>query len=110
MPHLRMRGVNEIVVAKASVTLPEKLAPVLETSIDNFTFEKVDTSFFETGKKVPGYPFIEFLWFERGESTRQKVAEALMQFFREEIHTSLDVALVFVAIPKEHYFENGEHF
>lgn len=109
MPHIRLRGLSAENVQKLSQTLAAELAPILETTIDNFTLELVATQFFERGHAHPGYPFCEVWWFERSEPHRQRCAEWLTQEIRKITNAS-DVAVVFFPIEKSNYFENGAQF
>jgi len=109
MPHIRLRGVSADHVQRLSQSLATNLAPILETKVDNFTIELVQTHFFSQGHSDPGYPFCEVLWFERSEGHRQRCAEWLTNEIKQ-ITKALDVAVVFFPIEKSNYFENAKHF
>ena len=91
-------------VEELSRTLPASLAPVLETSEDNFTIELVQTQFFGAS-----YPFCEVLWFDRSAEHRQRCANWLTTEIRR-ITKAADIAVVFFPLEKSNYFENGKHF
>lgn len=112
MPHLRIRSLSESAMKDLSRSLPKELAAVLGTSEDNFTIEKVATTYYRQGEVLSeseADPMVEFLWFDRGDEARKvaakKVTELVSAYTRSEY-----IAVVFVALPKNHYFENGEHF
>lgn len=109
MPHIRLRGMTAEQVQRLSENLADELAPILETTRDNFTIELVQTQFFEGGQPHGGYPFCEVLWFERSAAHRQRCAEWLTNTIRQ-ITKATDIAVVFSPIEKTNYFENGKHF
>lgn len=112
MPHLRIRSLNETAVKALSVTLPRELSKILNTPEDNFTVEKIATTFYRQGTAITeeqGDPMIEFLWFERGAEVRDAAAKKVTGLVRG--HTASEyIAVVFINIPKDNYFENGKSF
>lgn len=112
MPHLRIRALSESAVKDLSRTLPKELSKILNTSEDNFTVEKVATTFYRNGESVAegqGDPMIEFLWFERGVDVRDAAAKKVTELVRP--HTKSEyIAVVFFNLPKDQYYENGEKF
>lgn len=112
MPHLRIRALSDSAVKDLSLSLPKELAAILNTSEDNFTVEKITTTFYSKGELVSedqADPMIEFLWFDRGIEVRdlaaKKVTELVKPFTKSKY-----IALVFVDLPKQSYYENGVHF
>jgi hypothetical protein len=112
MPHIRFRAVKEDHVEKLSALLCKDLAKAMETSEDNFTFELVATQFFAQGKKVESYPFVEVLWFARSQEIQNLSAKIITEKVKaiEALAAYEDVIVVFQALPKTSYYENGEHF
>ncbi|MNT14108.1 hypothetical protein D3C72_1491000 [compost metagenome] len=108
MPHIRMRGIEEKHVAALSASLVEDLAKTIQTSPDNFTFEHIQTRFFEKGQPCPGYPFIEVLWFPRSIEIQNVAAELITKAIKMLV--SQDVAVVFTAVTPSSYYENGKPF
>lgn len=109
MPHIRIRALHETTVQKLSVELPQELARILQTPIENFTVEKIATEFYKNGVRTEGDPMIEVLWFDRGQEMKNQCAKKITEMVQK--HSSAEyIAVVFTAIPKESYFENGEHF
>jgi hypothetical protein len=109
MPHIRLRGMSTEQAGELSQSLPASLAPILETTVDNFTVELVQTQFFQQGSANSGYPFCEVLWFERSADHRQRCADWLTAEIRR-LTAASDVAVVFFPIERSDYFENGKHF
>ncbi len=112
MPHLRIRSLDEIAVKALSVSLPEELAKILDTTEDNFTVEKVSTTFYRSGNVITdseGDPMVEFLWFDRGPEVREAAAKKVTELVKP-LTKSEYISVVFVNIPKDHYFENGKSF
>lgn len=112
MPHLRIRSLSERAVKDLSRSLPKELAVLLNTSEDNFTVEKVATTFFRNGEVVAdgsGDPMVELLWFDRGAEARAATAAKITSLVKAHSQSEY-IAVVFTDIPKDHYFENGQHF
>ncbi len=100
---------NDSAVASLSCALPKTLASLLHTTEDNFTVEKVATQVYRDGEIVDGDPMIEVLWFDRGRDTQDAAAKAITEIAKR--HTSSEfIAVVFTALPKTAYYENGTHF
>ncbi len=109
MPHIRIRSLDDSAVQKLSLELPTELAQILQTPVDNFTVEMIATQFYKNGVRAEGDPLIEVLWFDRGQEKKnlcaKKITELVQKFSSAEY-----ISVVFTVIPKESYFENGEHF
>lgn len=109
MPHLRFREIDESIVSQLSLELPPLLAPVMTTSEDNFTFEKIETVFYSFGRQQKSYPFVEVLWFQRSQEVQNETANIISQKV-QMLTGQADVVVVFIPIPKNSYYENGNHF
>ena len=112
MPHIRVRALSDSAVGALSLFLPIELAKIINTSEDNFTIEKIATTFYRGGAAVSdgeADPMIEILWFDRGtevrDATAKKVTELVRQYTKSEY-----VSVVFVGLPKDNYYENGKSF
>ncbi|AGH95262.1 DUF1904 family protein [Pseudobdellovibrio exovorus] len=112
MPHIRIRSLSDSAVQDLSASLPTELAKILNTPEDNFTIEKIATTFYRHGKSLPdgeGDPMIEFLWFDRGSEIRDAAAKKVTDLVRQHT-TSEYIAVVFANLPPDHYYENGVKF
>lgn len=109
MPHIRVRAVDSKQVAELSKTLVPYLAKTIQTDIDNFTVESIGTSFFVGGKEVSSYPFIEVLWFPRSQDIQDAAAKVITDQVRA-LTQAQDVIVIFTALDRAAYYENGNHF
>lgn len=109
MPHIRIRGTQDSTVGKIS-TRSEELAKALETTADNFTFEKVSTTFYDNGKNSEGYPFVEVLWFPRSQEVKQTTATLLTNMIKQYENHHPYITVIFYDLSENSYFENGTHF
>lgn len=109
MPHLRFRSISKVTVQSLSLTLPPELAPLMQTSEDNFTFEWLEGQFYSHGQPTLGDPFIEVWWFERSEVIREQAAQIITAKIKALL-PDRDVVVVFLALAPSHYYENGVHF
>jgi phenylpyruvate tautomerase PptA (4-oxalocrotonate tautomerase family) len=108
MPQLLIRGISAEQVKSISQPLVEELADLCACGTDNFTLEVVNSTFVFDGKVVPGYPFIEVKWFERGLEVQDKFAYIITK----QVH-SLEIPEVEVAFStfrESGYYLNGKSF
>ncbi|PAB58515.1 DUF1904 domain-containing protein [Anaeromicrobium sediminis] len=108
MPHIRVRGMEKENIKEISKELIDDLEKIIECPRDYFTLECINTTFIVDGEEDSAYPFIDVLWFERGEEVRTKVAKAITE--RVNKFDYEDVCVMFTNLDKELYYENGEHF
>lgn len=112
MPHLRIRSLSEAAVKALSVTLPQELSKILNTPEDNFSIEKIATTFYRSGEAVSDEqtdPMVEFLWFDRGIEIRTAAAKKVTDLVKPHTRSEY-IAVVFTDIAKDYYYENGKHF
>lgn len=109
MPHIRIRAMTDHQVAQASIELPELLAATMQTTSDNFTFEKLHSSFFERGKEISSYPFVEVWWFKRSQELQDQAALQITDTLKK-LSGAEDVIVSFYEIPRQNYYENGNHY
>ncbi|EGQ9700624.1 DUF1904 domain-containing protein [Vibrio parahaemolyticus] len=110
MPHLRFRAVEPQAVQALSKPLTDELQPLMNSPREDFTFEYIYTTFFNEGEVSPAYPFVEVLWFDRGQETQDKVAKVITQQVRGVVGEDIDVAVIFSALSPNAYYDNGEHY
>ncbi|PKF81049.1 DUF1904 domain-containing protein [Vibrio sp. vnigr-6D03] len=110
MPHLRFRAVEPQTVQSLSETLIEDLQPLMDCPKEDFTFEYIYTTFFHSGNVDPAYPFVEVLWFDRGQDIQDKVAMVLTDEVRKVVGKEVDVAVIFTALTATQYYDNGKHY
>jgi len=109
MPHLRIRGMKEEEIAKISTELLDELVRIIKVSRDHFTIEYIPSTFiFDGNINTKSDPFVEVLWFDRGEQIMKETANVITQFIKPFDYK--DIAVYFSDLKKEHYYENGEHF
>lgn len=109
MPHIRFRAVTADHVQSLSQSLTESLAQTMSTSPENFSFELVSTQFFEGGKPISSYPFVEVSWFARSQEVQDQSARLITEQIKKLIPNG-DVVVVFHVLQQKSYYENGEHF
>jgi hypothetical protein len=108
MPQLIFKGVTVDQVKKISTALVQELALLCNCDIDNFTLEIVHSTFVFNEEEVPGFPFIEVKWFDRG----QEVQDQFANIMTKHIH-SLDiqeVEIAFTVFLESAYYLNGKNF
>jgi hypothetical protein len=110
MPHFRFRAVEPQTVQTLSKPLIDELQQYMECPREDFTFEYIYTTFFHEGEVSQAYPFVEVLWFDRGQEKQDAVAKVITQQVRGVIGEDVDVAVIFTALNASAYYDNGEHY
>ncbi|MCZ4295443.1 DUF1904 domain-containing protein [Vibrio sinaloensis] len=110
MPHLRFRAVEPQTVQTLSKSLIDALQPLMDSPREDFTFEYIYTTFYHEGEVSTAYPFVEVLWFERGQETQDAVAKIITAQVRGIIGEDVNVAVIFSALNPQGYYDNGEHY
>lgn len=109
MPHLRFRAVEPQTVQTLSQSLIDGLQPHMDCPREDFTFEYIYSTFFHEGEVSAAYPFVEVLWFDRGQETQDAVAKIITSQVRGIIGEDVDVAVIFTALNAQGYYDNGSH-
>ncbi|MCY6484937.1 DUF1904 domain-containing protein [Clostridium aestuarii] len=108
MPQIKMRGIKLEQVKNASKEMIDSLENIIKCPRDYFTVEHIPSTFVMDGNVVDGYPFIEVLWFDRGQEVQDEVAKKITRIMRKQGCNDMDI--IFYALKKDKYYENGEHF
>ncbi|WP_210396680.1 DUF1904 domain-containing protein [Motiliproteus sediminis] len=108
MPQLRFRGVEVDTVETISTALVDELQRLLDCPRDDLTLEVVSSVYVADGQRVAGYPFIEVLWFDRGQALQDLTAMAITRHLQAAGVTASDI--FFTPLKGCNYYENGTHF
>ncbi len=105
MPQIKIRGIETEIIRKLSTQLIDELAILTQSPRDYFTLEVIHSTFVMDGEVVPGYPFVEIAWFDRGQETQNQVAQAISRLLKEGGCPNVDI--MFTILEKSNYYENG---
>ena len=108
MPQIKMRGIETDTICKFSKQLIDELAVLTKSPRDDFTLEAIHSTFIQDGKVVPGYPFVEIAWFDRGQEIQDQVAKIISRLINKVGYPSVDI--MFTILDRPRYYENGEHY
>lgn len=109
MPHLFIRGITVEQVKNISKPLVQELADLCNCGTDNFTLEVVNSTFVGCdGEEVPGYPFIEVKWFERGQKIQNEFANIITK--KVQLLEIPEVEVAFSTFRESDYYLNGKSF
>lgn len=109
MPHLRCRALELETVKKISTSLINGLTEIIKCDRSWFTLEHINSIFISDEEVINSYPFIEILWFDRGEKVKKEVADFITNLLKKE-NDYLSITIIFIDLEKNNYFENGENF
>ncbi|GAA5646298.1 DUF1904 domain-containing protein [Vibrio proteolyticus] len=110
MPHLRFRAVEPQTVQTLSNTLLDELQPLMVCPREDFTFEYIYSTFYYESEVTAAYPFVEVLWFDRGQEVQDQVAQIITQQVRAIMGEDVDVAVIFSALNPNEYYDNAQHY
>lgn len=106
MPQIKIRGIETEIIRRQSKQLIDELALLTQSPRDYFTLEVIHSTFVLDGDVVPGYPFVEIAWFDRGQDIQDQVAQAIGRLLNEGGCPSVDI--MFTILEKSSYYEIGE--
>ncbi|MCT4619565.1 MAG: DUF1904 domain-containing protein [Marinisporobacter sp.] len=109
MPHIRVRGMEVEKLKQISKEVIDDLENIIGCPRDYFTLEYIPSIFIMDGQEEKGYPFVDVLWFDRGQEVQDQVAKAITNRVNARKDYE-DVCVIFKSLEKELYYENGEHF
>ena len=109
MPHLRFRGIEKKEIKEMSKELAEGLSEIIGCPTDWFTLEYINTEFIFDGEESKGYPFVEVLWFDRGQEAKDRAAHLITEAVRKN-YPEEDICVIFTNLNEKDYYENGKHF
>jgi Domain of unknown function (DUF1904) len=108
VPHLFIRGISVEQVKMISRSVVLELAELCGCGTDNFTLEVVNSTFVFNDNEVPGYPFIEVKWFERGKEVQDQFANIVTKQVQSLGIPEVEVA--FSTFMESAYYFNGKSF
>ncbi|MFD1957417.1 DUF1904 family protein [Paenibacillus thailandensis] len=109
MPHLLFRGIAAEKLHAVCEPLAGELAEICRTGTDNFTMEISNgTTLWGCEVETKGYIFVEIAWFERGQETRDAVAQAVTRHLLKLGEADIEVA--FRTYREDSYYVNGQSF
>ncbi|MGZ9586027.1 DUF1904 family protein [Paenibacillus marinisediminis] len=107
MPHIIVRGIEAEQMRAISTSMVQELAELCECGTDNFTIECLHSTAVFEGQLTASFPFIEVGWFERGQATRDRFAEAVT---KHVLSVGVpEVEVVFVTYREDSYYINGKN-
>lgn len=108
MPILRFHAIDPVRICAQSEALVSELAQTVSCTTDLVTLEVIESKFIVNGKETKGYPVIEVSWFDRGQAVQDAAAKCITKHVQAMGYPEVDV--IFMALTKSCYYENGEHF
>lgn len=108
MPQIKFRGVEVAKIQTISKELVDQLQKIIQCPREDLTLECQTSTFIQDGNLVEGYPFVEVAWFDRGQSIQDQVANVVTEYVQQAGYPSVDV--IFFALEKSRYYENGKHY
>ncbi|WP_028772210.1 DUF1904 domain-containing protein [Shewanella waksmanii] len=110
MPHIRMRGLPEHIVAQLSQTLLKDLASVTQIKPDAFTLDWVPSISYRGGNIDISVVQVEVLWFPKAPEIQDEVERTIRKQLLTVYSQATHIAILFTALEPRGYYRNGTHF
>lgn len=110
MPHLRFRGIAPEPLAQLAPSLVQQLSELTGAPVAHFTLERVQTEFIIAPEPGTGYPFVELLWFDRGQVVQDAAAKLITAAVQDALGAQTDVAVIVLPLTRTAYYDNGQHY
>jgi hypothetical protein len=108
MPQLIFKGITVEQVKNISTSLVQELAVLCNCETDNFTLEMIHSTFVFDQEEVPGFPFVEVKWFERGQEVQDEFAKIMTKHIQSLGIAEVEIA--FTVFLESAYYLNGKNF
>lgn len=108
MPQIKIRGIKPEKICTISTPMIDQLEKIIGCPKEYFTIECISSTFIKDGKLDDGYPFVEVVWFDRGQDVQDNVAKIITNFVHNSGYQNVDI--FFTVLQENLYYENGEHF
>ncbi len=108
MPALKFKAIEAEKVRLISKALIDELEKIIQCPRDYFTLEAIQSVFISDGEFVKGNPVVEVSMFDRGQEVQDRAAESITRHMNAVGYAGVEV--IFLALEKSSYYENGEHF
>lgn len=108
MPQIKIRGMEQSKICSISKEMLAQLETIINCPKEYLTIEHIHSTFIADGKVTEGYPFVEVLWFDRGQEVQDQTALAITKLVHSVGYPNVDI--IFNAVAESDYYENGEHF
>lgn len=110
MPHLRFRGMAREPLARLAQPLVASLSALTGAPIAHFTVELIGSEFIITGETESGHPFVELLWFDRGQAMQDAAVKLITDAVQAELGAEQLVAVMVLPLTRTAYYDNGVHY
>ncbi|MGI2257859.1 DUF1904 family protein [Shewanella sp. GXUN23E] len=111
MPHFRFRAIEANTVQALSTPLVDALETLMKSPRAHFTIEHIGAQFYFEGQAFAAYPFVEVLYFDRGQEVQDEIAKRVTQVVRDAMgKPEQDVAVIFTKLTPSDYYDNGRHY
>ncbi|MCL1050518.1 DUF1904 domain-containing protein [Shewanella abyssi] len=110
MPHIKLYGIPERVVAELSIELVDTLADICQANAEAFVFDCISSKTFRRGSNVNDVAQVEVLWFAKDPETHHRaekaIREALFNAYPEIEH----IIVMFRELVPSAYYKDGKHY
>ena len=108
MPMLKFKAIEIESVCKISKMLVDELQELIQCPRDYFSLTVDRAIYVKDGQIAKGDPVVEVSWFDRGQDIQNEAAKIITRYVNSAKYPNVDV--IFFALDKSKYYENGEHF
>ncbi|MGS0677143.1 DUF1904 family protein [Shewanella sp. 125m-1] len=110
MPHVRVSGLPETVIATLSINLLEALADICQSKPESFILDWINSSNYRNGKKVTDIAQVEVLWFPKDPQTHHRAEQVLREAILKVYPGLEHIIVMFRQLEPSTYFKDGQHY
>ncbi len=108
MPHIRFRAIDISILRSFSGNLASRIRDVMKCPLEDVTIEHISSTYVSAFDPAP---FVEVLWFNRGQEVQDSAALVITEVVRQEFQNpEQPVTVVFTALDRSGYYDNGVHY
>lgn len=110
MPHVRVSGLPEFVVATLSGSLLEALANICQAKPEAFILDWINTSQYRDGVKIEDIAQVEVLWFPKDPETHHRAEKVIREAVLAAYPSTKHVIVMFRQLVPSTYYKDGQHY
>ena len=110
MPHIRVYGMSQSVVANLSDTLIDVLAEICQVKAESFIIDWMSNQSYRRGQSVNNIAQIEVLWFPKDPETHHRAEKAIREAVTNAYPELKHTIIMFRELVPSNYYKDGQHF
>lgn len=110
MPHIKVYGIPESVVANLSDQLIEVLAEICQVNAESFIIDCISSQSYRRGQCVNDTAQIEVLWFPKDPETHRRAEKVIREAVTCASSGLKHTIVMFRELTPSTYYKDGKHY